>query len=64
MKKVAMITLVLTVLTSCGGADESCGCSDQDLQDYAQSMNVTIDEAKEECCRLQKIADEMNAENK
>lgn len=64
MKKLALVTFALIILVSCGGADESCGCSDQDLQDYAQSMNVTIDQAKEECCRLQKMADEMNDENK
>ena len=64
MKKIKSLILIgllsITVLTSCN--DESCGCSDQDLQNFAQSMNLTIDEAKEECCRLEKIADEMNSD--
>ena len=54
------ILFASVILTSC--SDESCGCSDQDLTNYAQGMNVTIDEAKAECCWLQKIADEMNSE--
>ena len=62
MNKILIISLVMSVLTSCSEADDSCGCSDEQLQDYAQSMNVTYDEAKEECCRLEKIANEMNSE--
>lgn len=63
-----------TILTACGDdasantteaeaeaeADDACGCSDQELQDYARSMNVTIDEAKENCCYMQKWVEENN----
>jgi hypothetical protein len=59
---ISIVFFTIIVLSGCGGSDDSCGCSDQDLQDFARSMNLTIDEAKEECCRLEKIANEMNAE--
>lgn len=39
--------------------DRSCGCSDQELTNLARSLNLTKEQAREQCCRLQKIVDEM-----
>jgi hypothetical protein len=51
----------IVVLAQLGkGGSNDCGCSDSDLQEMAQSLNLTIEEAQKQCCELQKMADEIN----
>lgn len=62
MKKIAIICFTISALTSCNGADDLCGCTEKEIEDYAKSEKITIDKAKADCCSFEKIADEIDSE--
>ena len=62
MKKIAIVCMVISALTSCNGADDLCGCTEKEIEDYAKSEKITYDKAKADCCSIENVISEIDSE--